>query len=166
MPPSPPPPPQPSLVDSYYCTLLIPRPARALVHSLKTVLACRPYVPCWNLVNTTQPARRQPAGAPPLTGLPPRVPRAPRTTPGCTCGHASAPPTASRPCARVRTPSGGSIFLRSWARVIRGRLPVIGRPNADILHHGPPPAYAHGPGEEAPRVSLLASGELVVTPSP
>ena len=38
----------------------------------------------------------------------------------------------------------------SWARVIpmasfiRGRLPVIGRPNADILHHGPPPAYAHG----------------------
>ena len=37
--------------------------------------------------------------------------------------------------------SGG----RAWARVIRGmirgRLPVIGRPNADILHHGPPPAY-------------------------
>ena len=33
---------------------------------------------------------------------------------------------------------------RSWARVIRGRLPVIGLPNADILHHGPPPAYAHG----------------------
>ena len=25
-----------------------------------------------------------------------------------------------------------------------GRLPVIGRPNADILHHGPPPTYAHG----------------------
>ena len=38
----------------------------------------------------------------------------------------------------------GSFFWRSWARVIRGRLPVIGRPNADILHHGPPPAYAHG----------------------
>jgi hypothetical protein len=38
----------------------------------------------------------------------------------------------------------GSVFWRSWARVIRGRLPVIGRPNADILHHGPPPAYAHG----------------------
>ena len=36
------------------------------------------------------------------------------------------------------------VFWRSWARVIRGRLPVIGRPNADILHHGPPPAYAHG----------------------
>ena len=35
----------------------------------------------------------------------------------------------------------GSVFWRSWARVIRGRLPVIGRPNADILHHGPPPAY-------------------------
>jgi len=40
----------------------------------------------------------------------------------------------------------GSVFWRSWARVIRGRLPVIGRPNADIIHHGPPPAYAHGPG--------------------
>jgi hypothetical protein len=38
----------------------------------------------------------------------------------------------------------GSVFWRSWARVIRGRLPVIGRPNADILHHGLPPAYAHG----------------------
>ena len=29
-------------------------------------------------------------------------------------------------------------------RVVRGRLPVTGRPNADTLHHGPPPAYAHG----------------------
>jgi len=38
----------------------------------------------------------------------------------------------------------GSVFWRSRVRVIRGRLPVIGRPNADILHHGPPPAYAHG----------------------
>ena len=38
----------------------------------------------------------------------------------------------------------GSVFWRSWGRVIRGRLPVIGRPNAGILHHGPPPAYAHG----------------------
>ena len=28
--------------------------------------------------------------------------------------------------------------------VIRGRLPAIGRPNAEILHHGPPPAYARG----------------------
>ena len=37
----------------------------------------------------------------------------------------------------------GSVVWRSWARVIRGRLPVLGRPNADILHHGPPPAYAH-----------------------
>ena len=42
------------------------------------------------------------------------------------------------------TAAGGSVFWRSWARVIRGRLPVIGQPNADILHHGPPPAYAHG----------------------
>jgi hypothetical protein len=31
----------------------------------------------------------------------------------------------------------GSVFWRSWARVIRGRLPVIGRPNADILHPTP-----------------------------
>lgn len=38
----------------------------------------------------------------------------------------------------------GSVFWRSWARVIRGRLPAIGRPNADILNHGPPPAYARG----------------------
>ena len=38
--------------------------------------------------------------------------------------------------------SGG----RSWARVIRGRLPVIGLPNADFLHHGPSPAYARGRG--------------------
>jgi hypothetical protein len=45
------------------------------------------------------------------------------------------------PCVHRRW---GSVFWRSWARVIRGRLPVIGRPNADILHHGPPPAYAHG----------------------
>jgi hypothetical protein len=43
----------------------------------------------------------------------------------------------------------GSVFWRStvlavvrWARVIRGHMPGIGRPNADILlvHHGPPPA--------------------------
>ena len=38
----------------------------------------------------------------------------------------------------------GSVFWRSWARVIRGRLPAIGRPNAGILDHGPPPAYARG----------------------
>ena len=38
----------------------------------------------------------------------------------------------------------GSVFWRSWARVIRGRLPAIGRPNAEILHYGPPPAYARG----------------------
>ena len=30
----------------------------------------------------------------------------------------------------------GSVFWRSWAGVIRGRLPAIGRPNAGILHHG------------------------------
>ena len=45
----------------------------------------------------------------------------------------------------LRPNFGGNRALTwSWARVIRGRLPVIGRPNADILHHGPPPAYAHG----------------------
>ena len=38
----------------------------------------------------------------------------------------------------------GSVLWRSWARVIRGRLPAIGRPNAEILDHGPPPAYARG----------------------
>jgi len=54
----------------------------------------------------------------------------------------------------------GSVFWRSWARVIRGRLPVIGRPNANIIHHGPPPAYgtrkaereAVGGAEEWPQV--------------
>ena len=59
-------------------------------------------------------------------------------------------------------PARGSVFWRSWARVIRGRLPVIGRPNADILHHGPPPAYAHGReavgGAEAGVAGLAAGG--------
>jgi len=40
----------------------------------------------------------------------------------------------------------GSVFWRSWALVIRGRLPAISRPNAEILHHGPPPAYARWRG--------------------
>ena len=39
----------------------------------------------------------------------------------------------------------GSVLWR-WARVVRGRLPVIGLPNADFLRHGPPPAYARGRG--------------------
>jgi hypothetical protein len=49
----------------------------------------------------------------------------------------------------------GSVFWRSWARVIRVRLPAIRRPNAEILHHGPPPAYARGQaavGGAEPRV--------------
>ena len=55
----------------------------------------------------------------------------------------------------------GSVFWRSWARVIRGHLPAIGRPNAEILHHGPPPAYARGKAavggaEPWPRVSTPA----------
>ena len=45
---------------------------------------------------------------------------------------------------RSAGPPWGSVFWRSWARVIRGRLPAIGRPNAEILHHGPLPAYARG----------------------
>ena len=51
----------------------------------------------------------------------------------------------------------GSVFWRSWARVIRGRLPAIGMPNADILNHGPPPAYARGQaavGGAEPTVAL------------
>ena len=36
------------------------------------------------------------------------------------------------------------VFPPPGARVIRGRLPAIGMPNADILNHGPPPAYARG----------------------
>ena len=35
---------------------------------------------------------------------------------------------------------------QAGARVIRGRLPVIGLPNAEFLRHGPPPAYARGRG--------------------
>jgi hypothetical protein len=41
----------------------------------------------------------------------------------------------------------GSVFWRSWARVIRGRLPAIGRPNAEILQTRP-----------AARVRAWASG--------
>ena len=50
----------------------------------------------------------------------------------------------ARATRRLHAPCWGGVFWRSWARVIRGRLPVVGRPNANILHHGPPPAYAHG----------------------
>jgi len=48
---------------------------------------------------------RQPAESRSHTGLPPRVPRARRRA-GCTCGHALAPPTASRPCAYA---GGGAV---------------------------------------------------------
>ena len=37
---------------------------------------------------------------------------------------------------------GQRVWRSWWACVIRGRLPAIGRPNEEILHHGPPPAYA------------------------
>ena len=33
---------------------------------------------------------------------------------------------------------------RVMGRVVGLGGAVIGRPNADVLHHGPPPAYAHG----------------------
>ena len=49
------------------------------------------------------------------------------------------------------------MFWRSWARVIRGRLPAIGRPNAEILHHGPPPAYARGQAAAGWQVALAAA---------
>jgi hypothetical protein len=45
---------------------------------------------------------------------------------------------SQRACARKRVTRG------QQSPVIRGRLPGIRWPNADILHHGPPPAYAHG----------------------
>jgi hypothetical protein len=74
-----------------------------------------------------------------------------------TCGPAGPPPGHCPPDerlldARAGRPTAGrrrtyfSVFWRSWARVIRGRLPVRhwAADDADILHHGPPPAYAHG----------------------
>jgi hypothetical protein len=36
--------------------------------------------------------------------------------------------------------------------------PVIGRPNADILHHKPPPAYAHGLSTAEREACWLAGG--------
>ena len=52
----------------------------------------------------------------------------------------------------------GSVFWRSWARVIRGRLPAIGRPNAGILDHGPPPAYARGQAAVGGAEPCVATG--------
>ena len=52
----------------------------------------------------------------------------------------------------------GSVFWRSWARVIRGRLPAIGRPNADILNHGPPPAYVRARPSGRGRGRAVAAG--------
>jgi hypothetical protein len=48
--------------------------------------------------------------------------------------------------------SGGRVRRVACGRARHPRPPgpVIGRPNAEILHHGPPPAYAHG------REALLA----------
>ena len=51
-----------------------------------------------------------------------------------------------RPCRRAYR---YGLWGRGRASSSAARLPVIGRPNADILHHGPPAArvrtYAHGP---------------------
>ena len=44
-------------------------------------------------------------------------------------------------CVRRRS---GSVFWPSWARVIRARLPAVGKRDADVLHHGPPPAWVRG----------------------
>jgi hypothetical protein len=67
------------------------------------------------------PASRQPTAAARRSQacrVPPRVPYAcpahDAGSPGCTCSHASAPPTASRPCARVRACAGGG---RAWCRM-------------------------------------------------
>ena len=43
----------------------------------------------------------------------------------------------------------GNVFWRSWARVIRARLPAVGRPDAETLWHSPPPAFARGQGAAA-----------------
>ena len=64
----------------------------------------------------------------------------------------------------------GSVFWRSWAHVIRGRLPAIGRPNAEILHHGPPPAYAASatgarPSQQARRCLRPSRPSVSVAPS-
>jgi hypothetical protein len=48
---------------------------------------------------------------------------------------------AAAPWGRQARPCSG---WRSWARVIRGRLPAIGRSNTEVLYHGPPPAYTRG----------------------
>ena len=44
---------------------------------------------------------------PPRAAHRPAAARAPRTTPGCTCGHGSAPPTAPRPRANARAAGHG-----------------------------------------------------------
>jgi hypothetical protein len=47
--------------------------------------------------------------------------------------------------ARRAAPTAASVFLLAVVGACHPRppVPVIGRPNPDILHHGPPPAYAH-----------------------
>ena len=60
----------------------------------------------------------------PLTHRPAAA-RAPRTTPGCTCGHGSAPPANSdrQPLGRARTYAGGG----PWRRIAPSCRPMAGR---------------------------------------
>ena len=67
------------------------------------------------------PASRRP----PRAAHRPAAARAPRTTPGCTCGHGSAPPTAPRP----RAYAGGGPWRRKspFGSPMTGRRPRMTR---------------------------------------
>ena len=62
---------------------------------------------------------------PPRAAHRPAAARAPRTTPGCTCGHGSAPPTAPRP----RAYAGGGPWRRKspFGSPMTGRRPRMTR---------------------------------------
>ena len=66
---------------------------------------------------SAQPVAASPR--PPRAAHRPAAARAPRTTPGCTCGHGSAPPTAPRP----RANAGGG----PWRRIAPSCRPMAGR---------------------------------------
>ena len=88
-------------------------------------------------VRSAQPVPASPR--PPRAAHRPAAARAPRTTPGCTCGHASAPPTATRP----RACEGGG----PWRRIAPSCRPMTGRrPWMTRAHDRPElaaPAAAH-----------------------
>ena len=58
---------------------------------------------------------------PPRAAHRPAAARAPRTTPGCTCGHGSAPPTAPRPraSARFSADTFSTVAVRAAATSVR-----------------------------------------------